>query len=70
MPQYDDSQRSRNRSSSEKNRKRSGGLKDGGMPQCRIVTHIRHGISPYKTLWDMLNDDAMQKIYIASMNKR
>ena len=42
----------------------------GGMPQCRIVTNIRHGISPYKTLWDMLNDDAMEMIYIASMNKR
>ena len=39
------------------------------MPQCRIVTNIRHGISPYKTLWDMLNDDAMEMIYIASMNK-
>ena len=42
----------------------------GGMPQCKIVTNIGYGISPYKTLWDMLNDDAMQKIYIASMNKR
>ena len=41
----------------------------GGMPQCRIVTNIRHEISPYKTLWDMLNDDAMRKIYIDSMNK-
>ena len=39
------------------------------MPQCRIVTNIRHEISPYKTLWDMLNSDAMNKIYIASMNK-
>ena len=34
MPQYNDSQRSRSGSSDEKNRKRSGGLKDGGMPQC------------------------------------
>ena len=40
------------------------------MPQCRIVTNIRHEISPYKTLRDMLNDDAMNKIYIATMNKR
>ena len=32
MPQCDDPQRSRNRSNSEKVRKRSGGLKDGGMP--------------------------------------
>ena len=39
------------------------------MPQCRIVTNIRHIISPNKTLWDMLNDDATKKIYIASMNK-
>ena len=69
MPQYDNSQRSRNRMSSEKDRKRSGGLKDGGMPQCEIVTNIRHRMSPNKTLWDMLNDDAMKKIYIASMNK-
>ena len=53
-----------------KSAKRSDELKDGGMPQCRIVTNIRHRISPYKTLWDMLNDDAMQKIYIAPMNKR
>ena len=41
----------------------------GDMPQCKIVANIRHGISPYKTLWDMLNDDAMQKIYITSMNQ-
>ena len=39
------------------------------MPQCKIVTNVRHGISPYKTLRDMLNDDAMNKIYRASMNK-
>ena len=39
------------------------------MPQCKIVTNIRHGMSPNKTLWDMFNDDVMQKIYIASMNK-
>ena len=25
-------------------------LKDGGMPQCKIVTNIRHRMSPYKTL--------------------
>ena len=42
---------------------------NGVMPQCRIVTNIRHGISPYKTFRDMLNDDAMNKIYITSMNK-
>nr|CAN79478.1 hypothetical protein VITISV_038965 [Vitis vinifera] len=34
MPQCDDSQRSRNRSSKEKVLKRSDELKDGGMPQC------------------------------------
>ena len=50
MPQYDDSQRSRNRSSSEKISKRSNELKDGGMPQCKIVTNIRYRMSPYKTL--------------------
>ena len=44
-------------------------LRMGGMPQCRIVTNIRHEISPYKTFRDMLNDDAMNKIYIASTNK-
>ena len=69
MPQYDNSQRSRDRMNSKRICKRSGELKDGGMPQCRIVTNIRHGISPNKTLWDMLNDDAMNRIYIASMNK-
>ena len=37
MPQYDDSQRSRNRMSSEKIRKRSDKLKDGGMPS--VKTH-------------------------------
>ena len=35
----------------------------GGMPQCKIVTNIGYGISPYKTLWDMLNDDAMKKTH-------
>ena len=44
--------------------KKSDELKDGGMPQCRIVTNIRHGISPYKTLRDMLNDDAKKKTHI------
>ena len=40
------------------------------MLQCKIVTKIRHIMSPNKTLWDMLNDDAMKKnTYIASMNK-
>ena len=61
MPQYDNQQRSRNRSSSEKIRKRSNELNDGGMHQCKIVTNIRHRMSPYKTLQDMLNDDAMKK---------
>ena len=42
---------------------------DGVMPQCKIVTNIRHRMSPNKTLWDMLNDDAMKVIYIALMNK-
>ena len=50
MPQYDDSQRSRNRSSSEKICKRSNELKNGGMPQCKLVTNIRHKMSSYKTL--------------------
>ena len=44
--------------------KTSDELKNGGMPQCRIVTNIRHGISPYKTLRDMLNDDAKKKTHI------
>ena len=61
MPQYDGLQRSRNRSNSEKICKRFNELKDGGMPQCKIVTNIRHRMSPYKTLQDMLNDDAMKK---------
>ena len=61
MSQYDDSQRSRNRSSSEKICKRSHELKDGGTPQCKIVTNIRHKMSPYKTLQDILIDDAMKK---------
>ena len=61
MPQYDDSQRSRNRSSNEKICKKSYELKDGGMPQCKIITNIRHKMSPYKTFQDMLNDDAMKK---------
>ena len=39
------------------------------MPQREIVTNIRYIMSPNKTLWDMLNDDAMKKIYKASMNK-
>ena len=61
MPQYDDSQRSRNRSSSEKICKISNELKDEGMPQCKIVSNIRHRMSPYKTLQGMLNDYAMKK---------
>ena len=36
MPQYDDSQRSRNRLSSEKVHKNPDKPKDGGMPQCEI----------------------------------
>ena len=50
MPQYDDSQRSRNRSSSEKIRKISNELKDGGMPQCKIVTNIRQNVTKQDTL--------------------
>ena len=61
MPQYDNSQRSKNKSSSEKICKRSYELKDGGMPQCKIVTNISYRMSPSKTLQDMLNDDAMKK---------
>ena len=30
--------------------KTSDELKDGGMPQSKIVTNIRHRMSPYKTL--------------------
>ena len=52
-----------------KSAKKSDELKNGGMPQCKIVTNIRHRMSPNKTLWDMPNDDAMKNIYIASMNK-
>ena len=64
MPQYDDLKRSRNRSNSEKICKRSNELKDGGMPQCKIVTNIGHKMSPYKTLQDMLNNDAIKKFNI------
>ena len=61
MPQYEDSQRSRKRSSGEKIYKRSNELKDGVMSQSKIVTNIRHRMSPYKTLQDMLNDNVMKK---------
>ena len=61
MPQYDDLQRSRKRSSGEKIYKRSDELKDEGMPQSKIVTNIRHKMSPYKALQDMLNDNVMKK---------
>ena len=39
------------------------------MPQCKIVVNMGHRMSPNQILWDMLNDDAMKMIYIASMNK-
>ena len=61
MPQYDDSQESRSKMSSEKIWKRSHELKDGSIPKCKRVTNIRHRMSLYKTLQDMLNDDAMKK---------
>ena len=64
MPQYGNLQRSRNKSSSEKIYKRSYELKDGGMPQCKIVTNISYKMSPSKTLQDMLNDDTMKKFNI------
>ena len=70
MPQYDDLQRLRNRSSSEKIYKRSDELKDGDMPQCKIVTNIRYIISPYKTLQDMVNDDAMNKCLNKTIHHR
>ena len=69
MSRYDDSQGSRNGSSSEKIYKRSDELKDGGMPQYKIITNRKHRMSPYKTLWDMLNDDVMKNIYKALMNE-
>ena len=53
------------------NRKSSKGsdeLNDGSKPRCKIVTNIRHRMSPNKILWDMLNDDAMKNTYRASMN--
>ena len=40
MPQYDDSQRSRNGLSSEEVHKRPDKLKDGGMPQCDMPLQI------------------------------
>ena len=40
MPQYDDSQRPRNRLGSEKVLKRYDELKDGGMPQCGMPLQI------------------------------
>ena len=63
MPQQDNSQESGNRSNSDEIYKRSDELKDKGMPQCKMVANIRHRMSPYKTLQDMLNDNAM-KTYI------
>ena len=61
MPQYDDSQESGNRLRIQKICKRYDEIKDGGMPQCKIVTNIRHRMSPYKTLQDMFNDNIMKK---------
>ena len=61
MPQYDDSQESGNRLRIQKICKRYDEIKDGGMPQCKIVINIRHKMSPYKTLQDMLNDDVMKR---------
>ena len=61
MPQYDDSQELGNRSSSDEICNRFDELKDGGMPQCKMVTNTRHKMSPYKTLQDMLNDNVMKK---------
>ena len=55
--------------SSEKICRRSDELKDGGMPQCRIVANVGHRMSPNKILWDILNDDAIKK-HIQSLNEQ
>ena len=70
MPQYDDSQESGNRLRIQKICKRYDEIKDGGMPQCKIVTNIRYIISPYKTLQDMVNDDAMNKCLNKTIHHR
>ena len=50
-------------------RKYAKDLVDSRMGVCPSVKYIRHRMSPNKTLWDMLNDDAMKNMYRASMNK-
>ena len=50
MPQCDNLQELGNISSSDEIYKRSDELKDDGMPLCKIMTNIRHKMSPYKTL--------------------
>ena len=67
-PQYYDSQKLGNRSSSDEVCNRPDELKDGGMPQCKMVTNIRHKMSPYKTLQDMLNDNVMKKSNTKKIN--
>ena len=49
MPQCGDSQRSRNRSSSEKVRKRPDKPKDGGMPQCEDPQRSRNRMNSEKS---------------------
>ena len=48
MPQYDDSQRSRNRSSNEKSLQNINELKDGGMPQYDNSQRSRNRMSSEK----------------------
>ena len=68
MPQYDDSQRSKNRSSSEKNRKRSYELKNGGMPQCENPQRSRNRSSSEKICKrsDELKDGGMPQCKIVT----
>nr|CAN83191.1 hypothetical protein VITISV_000719 [Vitis vinifera] len=60
MPQYDDLQRSRNRSSNEKVRKRSNKLNDGGMPQ---YNSAKGGMSRYDDSQGSRNGSSSEKIY-------
>ena len=60
MPRYDDSQRSRNRSSSEEVHKRPDKLKDGGMPQCGMPLQISIPWKWLKGTLRVLNDTPLR----------
>ena len=50
MPQCDDLKDQEIDQAVRKTAKESNKLKDGGMPQCKIATNIRHRMSPNKIL--------------------